>query len=205
MAASAEQERPTIEWINSLSPDVANDLLDWIETVRGPVVAGSSRASSDVSCMVKLNDTVPGSSGADWSNWVTCRILPRRVWSDWSTLLPVIPDSHSPYVGPCRASEKRHRRIQINFAVEGASVITPAKERSQGAQLKRILPPASWDGLKNIANLTTGGRAQVKIWAHHVACRANGKVASNTSSLEQLRKLMAPRLLSGSRLCRLCR
>lgn len=77
-----------------------------------------------------------------------------------------------------RQGDKRHRLVQINLAADKDNVITPAKERSQGVQLKRLLPESDWDRLKEVASLTGGGRAIVKLWAHHLACRANNGVRS---------------------------
>lgn len=153
-SSTADSDRPVIDWINSLSPATASALLAWVESVRGPVSVDMSRASADVSNMVKLNATIPGGSGEDWTEWVTCRLLPKQ------------------------ASEKRHHRIQINLSTTGTTVVTPEKDKSQGAQLKRLLPAEAWARLKEVSHVTAGGRAQVKLWVHHIACRANGKVGS---------------------------
>lgn len=72
-----DAERPVIQWLNSLSQETASDLLFWVESVRGPAVVDTSRATADVSGMVKLNNSIPGGQGADWSEWVNCRVLPK--------------------------------------------------------------------------------------------------------------------------------
>ncbi len=151
----SEQERPVVDWINSLHPSTAAAMLSWVEMVKGPIVIDTSRSTADVTSMVRLNDGIPGPDGLGWSAWVTCRVLPKQ------------------------AGEKRHQRLQINLAANAATAITPVKDNSQGAQIKRILSEDDWQRLKEAACLTTGGRAIVKLWAHHLACRANGQARYN--------------------------
>lgn len=48
-----------------------------------------------------------------------------------------------------------------------------SRQAGDGVQLKYLLSDEACESLKQIANVTSGGRAQVKLWAHHVACRAS--------------------------------
>ena len=145
-----------VTWLNSLSQGSASKLLNWIESIKGPV---EKRASVDVSDMVKLNASVPGPEGEGWMQWITCRILPKR-----------------------EGDLQRHRRVQINFpskpdAAGTNQISSPTRVNSQAAQLKRLLEPAEWDGLKEAAVATPTGRGTIKLWTHHVACVAGGHVS----------------------------
>lgn len=148
------EERKALVFINGLSPESAKKVLAWIEMERGPIKLDTSRMddSADVRSMVKLNGSIPGGSGAEWAEWATCRVLPKGT-----------------------GGQPRHVRIHINLGAVEGTVKTPAKPSAQGARLKRLLTEDEWERLKDAASITEEKRANVKLWCHHVACKANGQ------------------------------
>lgn len=155
-------DRLTIQWVNSLSNETAIKVLALIKAHQGSGLHTKQNWKAktwiqgtvtdfDLFSLTSMVESGPaaGLDGDFWSNWATCTIL----------------------------KHGKHERHMFNLAAKSGKVATPGAG-SQGMQLQQALggrESQEWIALKAIPRTPAVAalRSHVKVWPHHLACKAN--------------------------------